>query len=428
MQLVLNFISNRKRNIEISSNATLPEIEETCNEYKEKYGNFLRTIELVLDSKTESDKIDDSFIESCLGKNPKEEVLASLGGHLNEPRVQEEIACLSFLNYAEIYVAQKISFYLKCYGFYYVICTDVNNLYICYLLGITEVNPLDENNPLPYELAFLHSSKSLSFEFRVPPKAISQVRRYISDLSNGYAVNEVARKDDGSFKTLEHSQLIPLKDNLNLKKGRCELNDNDYIRISTLPLDFLNDLSHFIQKHGIPQLTLENNKYIIEDFFSNNIKGISSLKGSGIGKYLGKCSKDVESFSTIAWIISGIHGTNVIEQVKVDKITQDIIKKFPASREQLYYLVQQLGLEKEKALKLIEFMKSIKYRYNHFEEWNSIINSLPEYLQKYLNHIDYIFPLSYGLAFSKAAFWEGYYKYNAKEFYDVKYKDILSEI
>lgn len=106
-------------------------------------------------------------MNSIYNINAKEEILNLLKDDLNDERVKQELSQLVDINYIELLLAKLIADYLKENNQSYIV-SGIDNLYIAYLLGITLINPNEEESYIPYEVAFDKWHISLASEFRVP--------------------------------------------------------------------------------------------------------------------------------------------------------------------------------------------------------------------------------------------------------------------
>lgn len=356
--------------------------------------------------------------------NAKNEIINLLGENVNNPRVIQELELLNNKNFIEILLAKKVTDFLKNNNQYYVVRALMSNLYINYLLGITSVNPCDENNYLPYEFLFEKGNANLVYDILVSDEVQPMVMDYIKDLfPKGETSSEYFREINGDLKKLDYKFSIALDDSINLKETSRIFGDDKVITINILPSSIPTKLNYFIKNYGMPTSDYYKEKVLTDEVFINhNLLGIVPEKE--YIKYLSLVSDDCYEFNTYSYISSGIHSSNVLNQFENEKIDKDRIHYYPTTREKIYSLCIEYGIDKNVALEICRYTRmGIGYRVKHKERWIALYNMLPEPFANYLDNIEYVFPLGHVLELSKMEYLMLYYKLNAPDFYEIMLGD-----
>lgn len=351
--------------------------------------------------------------------NAKNEIINLLGENVNDIRVKQEFEMLNNKNFMEILLAKKVTDFLKSNNQYYVVRAMMTNLYVNYLLGITSVNPCDENNYLPYEFLFDSESTNFIYDIMVADEFQPVVMDYIKDLFSNCNSSKGFTKDiNGNLKESDYKYNIALDDSINLQEAWNELDNNSIITINILPSSTVTKLNYFINKYGMPEGEYyKENDLNDEVFVKHNLLGMTYEKD--YIKYLSLVSDDCYGFNTYAYISSGIHSTNVLNQFENEIIDKHRMHYYPTTREKIYSLCLEYGIDKNVALEICKYARrGIKYRSNNGERWIELYNMLPEPLANYLDNIEYIFPLGHVLELSKMEYLVLYYKLNAPDFYE----------
>ena len=108
-------------------------------------------------------------------------IMNALGNNANDSRVKEELDLMSPKNFMEIFYAKKIADFLKENNEYYIVRGIYGNLFINFLLGITNVDSYE----LPYEFVFDKKDTSFVYEFHVSEAIEPKLINYLDKLSMG---------------------------------------------------------------------------------------------------------------------------------------------------------------------------------------------------------------------------------------------------
>jgi len=353
----------------------------------------------------------------------KKEILNILGNNANNERIKSELALLNDKNYIEILLAKKITDYLINHNEYYDVRGVYPNLYINYLLGITKIDPTNNNTLLPYELLFENDKKPLVYEINVSTNIKDKLIKYLNELVNNTLVMGYYYDDDGNKQEIDFKCFIPLNNDIDLTKDYNfgESDNPNYIKINILGLKNYDDINYFINKYGYPKYDIFSNERIKDEIFEkNNISGLLN-KSKNIVNMLKLVNKENMTFDTYVYILGAIHGTNILEQIEGEIIDSKRIHDYPTSRDKIYELCKELGKSHEDAIRIaILSRKRICDRDKYFDEWAKLVEGLPEYLIKYLFKIKYTFPLANLINTAKLDYLEMYYKLNVHDYYEVK--------
>lgn len=323
-------------------------------------------------------------------------ILNELSNNINDPRVREELSLMNDKNFMELYYVKRITDFLKANNEYYIVRNVYSNLYINYLLGITDIEP----NDLPYEFVFMKKDKFFRFDFNVSVSFEPRIMDFLNEISNGIIVKTIT------------SCLIPYTDQIISLEDYVNKNHEKLIEIGIMGMEGLSILNENIKKYGLPNCDITQNNEISYEIFNNkNIDGITGINTNMLSRLLERCDESIKNFDTYVYITAGMHGTNVISQIYNSPITEDTIKKFPSTREGLYKLLIESKIDKQTALQICEYTrKGRKYRANNKTKWEELTNNITVSLRRYLDNIDGLFPLAHCISFAKLNYLEVFYK------------------
>lgn len=330
-------------------------------------------------------------------------VINELGNKVSELRVIKELALMNEKNFMEVYYAKKVSDFLKANNEYYIVRGIYGNLYINYLLGITDVEPYELPYELPYEFVFDKTEKSFIYEFNVSVFFEPQLIDYINEISGGIMVRTVT-----SCLIPYTDQIVSLEDYVN----KCH---DKLIEIGVMGLNGLYKLNENIKKYGLPKYDILKDSRINKEIFDNlNIDDLTYCDDKNLKKCLSLCDKDVWNFKTYVYLLAGAHGRGLIDQFGLMNITKESMEAYPTTREDLYNLLLLLRTPKEKALKICRYTRLGRshrcLQGKKVKEWRELVSDLPSILRGYLNEIESIFPKYHIMAFARMNYLEVYYK------------------
>lgn len=323
-------------------------------------------------------------------------IINELGDRVNDLRVKAELSLMTEKNFMEIYYAKKVADYLRDNNEYYLVRGIYSNLYINYLLKITEV----ESSKLPYEFLFIKNDTSFVYEFNVSKQFEPKIVEYLNDVSCGIMVRT------------KTSCLIPYM-NQHIKLGEYENRCHDkLIEIGILSLNGLDKLNENIKQYGLPGYDIRDDEQINSAIFDDqNIDCITGTDADDLKCLLIRCDKSLKNFSTYVYLLCGLHGTNVIKQFKEDPIDLELIQKYPTSREKLYEFLLSRGISKQKALLICEYTRMGRnFRERNIIEWDNLTDDITVSLKRYLDNIEGFFPIAHCMTFAKLNYLEIYYK------------------
>lgn len=341
----------------------------------------------------------------------KQEIIKLLGENVNNDRVKKELSKLSSTNFKQILLAKYISDILKENNYYFYVSSDANNLYINYLLGITNVNPLEYS--LPFELNTLH------YGFICPNNDSKElVINKLMELT-GNNISNYKYNNEGKIVEVKWKYIIPLKENIKIPNELNSIN-KDYLVFNLNVSDKLDKLNYFINKYGLPNKDIYNDDKINYEIFAvNRIAGIDYSKNSLImERLLKKISEDKWIFNTYLYISSALwmnrESVNVILNKTID---EGLMQKYPASKDSLFSLLLDNGVSKKTALKIVN---------NSLETNNKLKKYIPEYLIEYLKNT-YLVGLGHVISLAKIDYLNMYYKITAPDYYEVMLGDYINE-
>ena len=355
----------------------------------------------------------------------EKEIKDLLGENLSNQRILKELSHFSKKNYIEILIARKIAEYLNQHKEYYIVRSNLSNLYVNCLLGITSLNPIEYN--LPFELLFHKTSGNLQFDFNVSSEMRIEVYDYLKEIL-GYKLklgkSFVAERN--YLKTLDFKFLIALDDTVDLNKDFRDLDTTKVIIVNILADERIDCINRFISKYGLPKYDYLTTEALNKELFVNhNIVGIASKSYSTVNNLLSLCDKEAYNFDTYVYIAGLLHGTFTYKYAINVPITLKRIHDYPTSREKLYSLCLEYGLSEDEALDVCYYArKNLTVRNKNKERWNELCAKLPDYLVAYLNEVEYIFPLAHLIQFSKLDYLDLYYKMIVEDYYEIKLGNI----
>ena len=310
----------------------------------------------------------------------------------------------SYKNFMEIFYAKKIADFLKENNEYYIVRGIYGNLYINFLLKITNVDSYE----LPYEFVFDKKDASFVYEFHVSESIEPKLINYLDKLSMGI----MARTSTACLLPYT-DQFIGINDYINK-------NHNTLIEIGITKLSSLDRLNENIKKYGLPEKNILEDEAIKKEIFQRlNLDGITYSNTKCLKKLIPQCEPVECNFYTYIYLLGIAHGKGLAEQMNSKRINEETMLKFPTNREDLYNLLLNKGISKGRALEIVYFTRlGKKYRLKNIEKWEILVNSFPKYLKDYLNEIDSIFPKYHLIAFAKMNYLEIYYRILGNDVYN----------
>ena len=331
-------------------------------------------------------------------------IMNALGNNANDSRIREELNLISPKNFMEIFYAKKIADFLKENNEYYIVRGIYGNLFINFLLGISDVDSYE----LPYEFVFNKKDTSFVYEFHVSESIEPKLINYLDKLSMGI----MARTSTACLLPYT-DQLIGINDYINK-------NHNTLIEIGITKLSSLDRLNENIKKYGLPEKSILEDEAINKEIFQKlNLDGITYSNTKCLKNLIPQCELEECNFYTYIYLLGIAHGKGISEQMNSKRIDEKTMLKYPTNREDLYNLLLNKGISKGRALEIVYFTRlGKKYRLKNIEKWEILVNSFPKYLKDYLNEIDSIFPKYHLIAFAKMNYLEIYYRILENDVYN----------
>jgi len=340
----------------------------------------------------------------------KNDILFLLKDNMDNERVKEELSHLSDKNYLELYIARKIIQELKAHDEYFIVRVDYPNLYISYLLGITDINPCDKDNYLPYELILKDNVFDLTLDIAISTKICKEISEKIFRISSDLKLKSSYGPNLNSKLFFKH--LISIDDDIDLNKDFSEIDHDKVITINLLSNWRMDLINYFMKKNYDLPKSIDNEILNEETFRHHNFEG-SFLDVDYFNYLLSKC--EVHSMKAYEYLCSGVKGVGTLS-FDDENITNKIIHDYPTTRERLYSLLIEYGLNKEDALEICRLTREGKFSIN-----NELYNKIPKNLADYLCGIEYMWSLAPGLAYAKMDYLLLYFKLNYDEYYKQKW-------
>ena len=348
----------------------------------------------------------------------KNEIINMLGNNVNNERVLKEVSLYSPRMLKQILLAKYISNILKANDCLYLLRGNENNSFINYLLGITNVNPIEYN--LPPEM---HTIGTLEFE--CPSEDIKKL--IIKELKKITPIYNVKNMDNGKLIELNFKFIIPLIDDLNIpdySKLR-DISEEYYLIFNLNVNEVLGKIDYFKNEYGLPKYNVcEDNDINYEIFKSKKIAGLfrSSSINLNFEKLLDRCKEENWNFNTYTYI-SGALWMDKAYKLK-DEINDNLIKKYPTTKDTLFNLLVEIGLSVDES-KLVANEISKKKLFNNNKD---LKEKIPQYLLNYLGDYSYFVSLGHVIAFAKMDYLIMYYKLNAPDFYNVMIGEYINDL
>ncbi len=352
----------------------------------------------------------------------KKEILNLLGDNANNERIRNELALLIDKNYIEILLAKKTTDYLNNHNEYYYVRGSYPNLNINYLLGITKIDPTNNNTLLPYELFFEGNNKdSFRYEINVSTKIKDKLIKYLNELVNNTLVMGYYYDDDGNKLEIDYKCLIPLNNDDDLSVNYWKIDESNYVEMNIYGFKECDDINYFINKYGYPKYDIFSDKRINNEIFNTNHIYGTLAESKIFNNILKSVDEDNRSFDTYVSMLGAVSGNNILDHFEDKIIDSKTIHDYPTSREKIYELCKELGKSHEDAIRIAILSKKRISEYDqYYDEWAKLVVGLPEYLIEYLYKIKYIFSLAHLINGSKFDYLEMYYKLTAPDYYEVK--------
>lgn len=361
-----------------------------------------------------------NLFERTLNVNAKEEIINELNKlSLNEEeqiRLNEELNHLNEINSCIIYLLKIIKEYAKEKKEYFFYRGVIYNSYICYLLKITDINPLDKKYYLYNE--FLYRDGIIDADINVSWQFEDKLVRYLKTVLKGNFYKALIDEDD---KLVKHpTKYVVLLDDsyaefINYNGEQCveydKLYSYDILQIDICNVPGLNQLSKDINKYGYLKKDLFNDKTVI-----NSINRIDNMDNSIIYKYLDKTT--LESIKEGFLNENNKHNlldyylTAYGKEITFYEMVDEYLELFPKTRDQLMKLLIECGIEKRKAYKISLIISTGKNE--DYSKWKKNMNEIKEIVDlatsDYLESTNYLPPLGHIIAYVRYDALRAYYE------------------
>lgn len=252
-------------------------------------------------------------------------------------------------------------------------CTGA--LFIGYLLGISNINPIDYN--IPYETFIgTHGEKT-------PIINISVGWKYLIGPLKDYAEKLLGKEN--VVATIPTSFI------------KLELLINDNLKISMTEVNFPIILRYLEEITGIKHTDIELCNEIPKLLEMENISKILGF-ASNTGKQIFTEVKP-QNIENLVKVYNLLHGTGVWDNNVENLIKTQDIKELPCSREDIFLFLNSKSIEKEIAYNIMEFVRKGTFAKDNatWKEYTEIMKryNIPEWYIKSLEKIKYMFPMAH---------------------------------